>query len=100
MKLKFFTTYDSKVEMYLQPFVMRSRGEAIRSWTQICNDPKTQFNQHPSDFTLFEIGEYDEETGALIPYHAKVSLGLALEFKKETDETMTLAKPLQAVNNK
>jgi len=95
MKVKIFTTYDSKAEAYLQPFFMRSRGEALRGWETICNDPNSQFHKHPSDFTLFEIGEYDEQTGTIETYPAKCALGLALEFVKTTP----LAKPELLVNN-
>lgn len=82
MKHKVFTTFDSKVGAYLQPFVMRSRGEAMRAFESICNDGKSQFSLHPADFTLFEIGEYDEYTGQLEPHEAKISCGLALDFIK------------------
>lgn len=106
MTSKIFTTYDSKAEAYLQPFFMKTRGEAIRGWQTVCNDPKTQFNQYPADFTLFEIGEYDETTGQITPYQAKVSLGVALEFLKDAqthlDEFIkkpTLAKTEKLVNN-
>ena len=86
MKHKVFTTYDSKVGAYLQPFVMRSRGEAMRAFESICNDGKSQFCLHPDDFTLFEIGEYDELSGNIVPHEAKISLGLALDFIKSVNK--------------
>lgn len=92
MKSKIFTTYDSKAEAYLQPFFMGTRGEAIRGWQTVCNDPKTQFNKYPSDFTLFEIGEYEETTGQIFPYEAKVSLGTAIEFLKSDDNKMSVVQ--------
>jgi len=90
MKSKIFTTYDSKAEAYLQPFFMGTRGEAIRGWQTVVNDPKTQFNKYPSDFTLFEIGEYDETTGEITAHTAKVSLGVALEFLKQENPVAQL----------
>lgn len=82
MKLKMYCVYDCKVEAYLQPFFMRTRGEALRAWQQTCNDPQTAMCVHPSDYTLFEIGEFDDGKGVCVMYDSKVSLGLALEFKK------------------
>lgn len=96
MKHKVFTTYDSKVGAYLQPFVMRSRGEAMRAFESICNDGKSQFCSHPADFTLFEIGSYDEDTGCLEPHEAKIALGLALDFKKG-DNKPTVDSVMDAV---
>lgn len=82
MILKVFAIYDSKAEAYLQPFFTSTIGMAIRSFEQAANDPQTQFHRHPADFTLFNIGEYDDETGTLVSLVAKVSLGTALELKK------------------
>lgn len=83
MILKVFTIYDSKLEAFMQPFFMQSKGAAIRAFTDTVNDRSTQFNKHPSDFTLFEIGEYDDQKGNLANYTSKNSLGLAVEFIKE-----------------
>ncbi|QXP07990.1 MAG: nonstructural protein [Arizlama microvirus] len=83
MKMSMFTVYDSKAEIYLQPFFLQSRGEALRSWDDVVNDAKSQFNKHPTDFTLFEIGTYDTNKATFDVYQAKISLGSANEFKKQ-----------------
>lgn len=83
MKLKMFCVYDSKAEAFMQPFFMNSTGEAVRSWQDVVNDPKTQFNKHPADFTLFELGEYDDSSGSIAMHNAKIPLGTALEHKIE-----------------
>lgn len=78
-----FTIYDSKAEAYLSPFFMQSKGQALRAFQDAAQDKETQFAKHPSDFTLFEIGEYDDSTGIFTQYENKTSLGLAIEFIKE-----------------
>jgi len=80
MKLKMFTVFDSKLEAYLQPFYMQSKGAAIRAWIDTINDSNSQFNKHPGDFTLFEIGEWDQLTCAITQYATKQNLGTALEM--------------------
>lgn len=80
---KMFTVYDSKLEAYLQPFFMASKGQAIRAFTDSVNDTTTQFNKHPEDFTLFEIGEYDDSKGQVSNLITPNSLGVALEYKKQ-----------------
>lgn len=82
MKMKFFTVYDSQSEAYLPPFTMQTKGAAIRAFSDSVNDTSTQFYKHPQDYTLFEIGEYDDQTATLRPYEAKISLGLAKEFQR------------------
>lgn len=93
MNLKLYAVFDSKVEQYLAPFVMRSRGEAVRSWIDVVNDEKTQFSKHPEDFTLMEVGEFDQSTGKFIPdTHYPKSIGVALEFVKQNVHSMKAEK--------
>lgn len=82
MKHKFYSIYDSKVEAFMPPFLMRNKGEAIRAFGQTVNDPKSNLCQWPADFTLFEIGEFDEYTGQINGYDIKLALGTALEHKR------------------
>lgn len=80
MILKMFTVYDSKVEAYLPPFYERASGSAIRAFEASCNQPEHQFRKHPADYTLFEIGTYDDATGRCEMHVAFISLGNGLEF--------------------
>lgn len=79
---KVFSVYDSKAEAYLQPFFMMSKGEAVRGFTDLANDANTCFGKHPEDYTLFEIGEYDNSEGHLVPLDAHISIGKAIEYQK------------------
>jgi hypothetical protein len=65
MKLQIFAIKDTKVNAFMQPFFMRTEAEAIRAFATSTNDPSTNFNKHPEDYHLFQLGEYDEETGKL-----------------------------------
>lgn len=80
MIIKLFTVYDCKAECYLPPFNMKSRGEAIRAFTDTLNDGTTPMGKHPEDYTLFEIGEYDDTNAKITGMQAPVSIGGALEF--------------------
>jgi len=79
---KVFVIYDSKTETYQHPFLMLTKGQAIRAFTDTISDPKTQFAKHPADFTLFEIAEYDDQTGTYTMHKAHISLGTALEHSQ------------------
>lgn len=80
--MKLFVVYDSKAEVYQSIMPFRNKGEAIRGFAQGVNDPNTQLNKHPEDFTLFEIAEWDEDKGIITPHDTKLSCGLATEFLK------------------
>lgn len=63
MILKVYTALDKAVNAYLQPFFCRSKGEAIRSFTTAVNDPDHQFHKHAADFSLYELGEWNDAAG-------------------------------------
>lgn len=83
MKIKIFTVFDSKAEAYLQPFFMQSKGKAIRAIQNTLEDPNTDLSKYPEDFTLFEIGEYDDQDASITMLEAKVNLGNCLELSNK-----------------
>lgn len=80
--IKMYAVHDIKAEAYLQPFFMKTRGLAIRAYSNTVNDEKSEFWKHPEDYTLFEIGEYDENTGLIKPLESHIPVGKALDFKE------------------
>lgn len=83
MLKKIYAIYDSKVGHYKQPSMFRNAAEAIRGLEQIVNRDDNEISNYPADFTLFEIGEWDELTCKYNLYAAMINLGTALEFKKD-----------------
>ncbi len=83
MILKVFSVYDSKVESFFKPFYSQTKGEAIRSFTEISNDKQSQIGKYPEDFTLFELGDYDDSNASFKLLDTPKSVGLAIEFVKK-----------------
>nr|UXQ88078.1 MAG: nonstructural protein [Microvirus sp.] len=54
-----FTVYDEKAKAHLPPFQMNRSEMAIRTFTDCINSKEHQFSQHPSDYTLFHHGSFD-----------------------------------------
>lgn len=65
MQLKAFTVFDMKTEAYLKPFFCLTSGEAIRTFSDAVNEAGTPFNRHAADYTLFEIGAFNDSLGQL-----------------------------------
>ncbi len=82
MILNAYAIFDSKAEAFNSPFFRPTRGQAIREFTEVCNDSASSINKYPEDFTLFHIGSYDDSTGLFTALPTPISLGLALEFVK------------------
>lgn len=83
MVLKVFGIYDSKAEAYLPPFFMKSKGEAIRALTSHVCDPQHNFSKYAEDFTLFELGSWNDSTSKFDLLPTPHSLGVLIEFKRE-----------------
>ena len=77
-----FTVYDSKVEAFNTPFYFRTKGEAIRAFASTVNDSSSSLSAHPEDYTLFEIGSYDDSNASLDLHSAPVSVVTAVEVKE------------------
>lgn len=80
MIVKIFSVYDSKVEAYIQPFFMQSRGQAIRAFGDTAGDQTTNIGKHPADFTLFELGEFDDSNASFVMHPTPISIGVAIEL--------------------
>lgn len=82
---KIFSVFDSKVGSYCAPFFLKARGEALRSFIDTAQGKDSLISTHPEDFTLFELGEYDDSSAKFIIYDTPVSLGVALELIPRKD---------------
>lgn len=87
--LKLFSIYDSKAEAFIQPFFSPATGSAIRSFETAANDAGSDFHKYGADYTLFEIGTFDEHTCELTPLESKINLGLAITFLRPIEAPMT-----------
>lgn len=60
MKTKVYSIYDQKAGIYNKPFYMINEQVATRSCIDLLDDPSTDLAKHPEDFTLYELGDYDD----------------------------------------
>lgn len=60
-----FAIHDSKAQAYLPPFIIHKNDMALRVFADCINDRNHQFGKNPADYTLFNIGEFDDNKGAV-----------------------------------
>ena len=62
-----YAVKDLATQAFGNPFVTRAQGEAMRSFTDEANaDPqKSAIAQHPDDYELYKLGEYNDDTGEI-----------------------------------
>lgn len=81
--MKIFSIYDSKVKAFTTPFFRDHAQNAIRGFSQLVSDSKTDMAKWPDDYYLYELGEFDEIQGKFINHDSPFSLGSGLQFKDE-----------------
>lgn len=78
-----YTVHDKAAKAYLPPFTAPSERDAVSSFQEAANDPKSNINRYPADFTLLQIAEWDEREGVLTKLSEPKILGNATAFKQE-----------------
>ncbi len=73
-----FSVFDSKAEAFLLPIHCVTRGVALRVFQAAVLDSQHEFHRFAGDYTLFELGEFDEMTGKFTNLATPVSVALAL----------------------
>lgn len=82
---KIYTVFDSASGFYHKPFFTRSKGEAIRSIMDVLSDKAHDLSKYSADYTLFELGTFDDNTG-MYNTHEPKTLGCLIEFKSQVPE--------------
>lgn len=57
--------HDRALDAYQQPFIVRALGEAIRAFQDALNKQESPMHNHPDDYDLFHIGNYDDHTAQI-----------------------------------
>jgi hypothetical protein len=89
MKHSIFSVFDEKAMAYLPPFVMHREEMAMRVFSDCVNDSDHAFGKHPSDYTLFCLGGFDDGTGVITGGKAR-TLGNGLIFLRHVVENVVL----------
>lgn len=80
MKKNAYAVYDSKAKFFTAPFFCANDMVALRLFAGAVCDPATDLHKFPADYTLFRVGEYDDEKGELVPALKLENLGIAAQF--------------------
>lgn len=78
--MKIYCVHDVKAEAFMNPVYYRTKGEALRAFETTCKDSSSQFNKFPSDFTMYELGEFNEFNGSFNIHEKPLHMANASEF--------------------
>lgn len=65
--------YDRVTEAFAPIMTCHTRGEAIRSFRQECQNRESPINKNPTDYELYVLGSYDETTGKIEPLNERIA---------------------------
>lgn len=77
-----YTVHDKAVHHYRGVVCLSSERDALDQFTVLVNDPTTAFHKHPHDFTLMQVGVFNNDTGEISPITPKI-IANASSLKKE-----------------
>jgi len=81
MKLKIFSLRDKKLDQFMNPMAMQTPGQMVRMLQdEINKDPTHMLGMHSEDFELFQVGEFDTDSGT-VTGHAPTSVILVQDLK-------------------
>jgi len=78
-----FSIYDEKAHAYLPPFTLPRSDMAIRTFADCVNSDQHAFGKHPGDYTLYELGVFDDTTATITPHAVRTNLGVGLNYKQQ-----------------
>lgn len=82
--LKVCSVRDRAADVFGRPFFTPSRGVAVRSFTDHINSKDdSEMVKHPSDFELYQLADFDDETGKFENLEAPKMLARGEDVKTE-----------------
>lgn len=87
MLMKVFSIYDVKAGAFITPFFLPTQGMAVRTFIDCCNDENHAFGQHPEDYSLFVLAEFDNVHGTFVDTTSKIVLN-GLEAVHQASEVL------------
>lgn len=81
--MRIYSVHDSKAEAYLSPIYFKTKGEALRAFETSCQDKDSNFAKYPSDFTMVELGEFNENDASITLHEKPLILANASEFAQK-----------------
>ena len=88
MDLKIYTIFDQKADAYLNPFFLPNDALATRTFKDCTNDDNHAFGKNPEDYTLFNLGSFDTNTGKFTIHNAHKSLGNGLTIRGNSNNSI------------
>lgn len=72
-----FAVRDRAVDAFNRPFCAPTLGAAERSFHDEVRREESEMHKHPSDYELYCVGAFDEDTGVITPRESPMMVARA-----------------------
>lgn len=83
MEKQLCSVFDSKAKVFSNPFVSTNNATALREFERAVNDRNTDLFNYPTDYSLYNLGVFDDNSGLITSHPEPQLLGLAVQYKTE-----------------
>lgn len=82
MIYKIVAVHDRAAAAYGRPIFALAIGQAIRSFQDEIRRvaPDNEMNRHPEDYDLYELGEFDDNTGQFTSLSSPIQIAIGKHF--------------------
>ena len=82
MKLRVIALFDTKAKAFMVPQFFATNEMAQRAVAAAVNDPQAGFlHKNPEDFVLYQVADWDDETGTFGALPVPLNLGMCAVFR-------------------
>ena len=86
MIVKLYAVLDSASGVYDGPVPAHTDLIAMRNFTDVAKNPDSAVGKHPSDFSLWNVGTWNDATGEVL-CDGKVCLAYAVDLLTPNEES-------------
>jgi len=87
-----FSMYDNKLEGFMRPFFLQTKAVAVRAIIDLAKDPKEATAQHPGDYTLYQLGTFEDHSGEIQQFTPPLRVGVVSELITNYDVNSIVPK--------
>lgn len=84
MILRCYSVYDTIAQVHCPPFFSRSEVEAMRSVSEVVNNPQSMLFSHSADYHLKLLSLFDDVSGKFSPVESSEEVNL-IKLKKRNE---------------
>ena len=87
-----YSLLDHTAQVFLNPLSFTNDADAIRWFGSVVNnkDEKTNISNHPEQFTLFRLADYDDQLGTYEPQAQPKQIITGIQVQEEETKKYTV----------